>query len=69
MNRFLPRPARAAVPAAVLAFAVLAAPVWAQTRQAAASAPVPASSQVLNAAVKTAKASNKNILVHFGASW
>jgi hypothetical protein len=74
VNRVPPhRPVRAAVlPVAVLAFGVLAAPIWAQTRGPAVSAPVAAAapaSQVLNAAIKTAKASNKNILVHFGASW
>jgi len=57
MTVFPPRFVRAA---AVVVFTALAAPVWAQT---------PPASQVLNTAVKTAKASNKNILVHFGASW
>ena len=32
-------------------------------------APPPSAQQILDAATKTAKAENKTILVHFGASW
>ncbi len=65
MNRFL---ARALPATAVFALAILTVPAWAQTPPAAVSAPAPAS-QVLNAATRTAKATNKNILLHYSASW
>jgi len=46
------------------------APARAQTPGTAVpAAPAPAAKSVLDAAIKTARAANKTILVHFGATW
>ena len=53
-----------AVPLALAVMLEAAVPALAQTAKT-----QPSAQTVINAAVKTAKASNKSILVHFGASW